>query len=207
MKQILLGLLALFTLHGGTVMAVEEPDYRTAFAQEPFEVREYPALIVAEVAVSGERKEAVSAGFRLLAGYIFGGNTRRQSIAMTAPVVQAPQVSETIAMTAPVIQAPDSAGWTIRFTMPRGYTLETLPIPDDPRVRLKSIPPARFAVIRFSGLAGEADIEENTTALNDFVAAHALPVAGPALLARYNPPWTPWFLRRNEMMIPLREAP
>jgi len=187
-------------------MATEEPDYKVTLQAGAFEIREYPELIVAEVSVSGDRSEAVSAGFRQLAGYIFGGNSRRQSIAMTAPVIQAPAAGETIAMTAPVIQTASADAWIIRFVMPGSYTLDTLPAPNDLSVHLKKIPPLRFAVVQFSGLANEPDIEKNTAELNEFVATYRLVVVGPPSLARYNPPWTLWFLRRNEVMIPLQAA-
>lgn len=103
-----------------------------------FEVRDYPALVVAEVTVEGEQKEAASKGFRLLAGYIFGANKKRQRIAMTAPVAQQ-AAGENIAMTAPVAQTQGAAGtWVVRFTMPSAWTLETLPVPNDARVTLRT---------------------------------------------------------------------
>ena len=187
-------------------MAVEEPPYELVLQADAFEIRQYPALIAAEVAVGGDRNEAGNAGFRLLAGYIFCGNTRKQKISMTAPVIQAPASGESIAMTAPVIQSGGNGAWIVRFIMPAGYTLDTLPVPDDARVRLVPLPPARFAVIRFSGLAQVADVETRTAELLAFVAARKLIATGPPVLARYNPPWTPWFMRRNEVMIPLAGA-
>lgn len=186
-------------------MAAEEPVFKLVLQSGAFEVREYPSLIAAEVSVGGDRSEAVNAGFRLLAGYIFGGNTSRQSIAMTAPVIQAPPAGESIAMTAPVTQTGNTDAWVIRFIMPSSYTLDTLPTPNDPKVQLKTLPPSRVAVVRFSGLAHEADIEQKTAELKDFIAANHLRTAGPPSLARYNPPWTLWFLRRNEVMIPLQD--
>jgi len=184
-------------------MATEEPPYTATLKEGEFELREYPSLIAAEVTVSGERSEAISAGFRLLAGYIFGGNTKKQSIAMTAPVTQAAVENEKIAMTAPVTQTGSEAGWTVRFIMPQGYTLEALPIPNDPKVKLVPLPPASLAVVQFSGLAREPDIIEQTQLLNQFIAKKKLTPTGPATLARYDPPWTLWFLRRNEVMIPV----
>lgn len=182
-------------------MATEEPSYTSILQEAPFEIREYPALIAAQVTVAGERSEAISAGFRLLAGYIFGGNTRKQSISMTAPVIQNEAASEKIAMTAPVIQNSDPAGWVIRFIMPASYTLETLPTPNDPKVRLVPLPPKRFAVVRFSGLVDDNDIEQQTAVLRAFIAKQKLSVIGTPSLARYDPPWTLWFLRRNEVML------
>ena len=185
-------------------MATEEPAFTASLKEGAFEVRSYPALVAAQVSVTGTRNEASNAGFKLLAGYIFGGNTRKQSIAMTAPVVQAQTGSEKIAMTAPVIQseAPGQAGtWTVRFIMPSGYTLDTLPTPNDPKVQLMLLPPARFAAVTFSGLAREDDVVLRTAELGTYMATHGLRPAAPPALARYNPPWTPWFMRRNEVLI------
>jgi hypothetical protein len=195
---ILLGFL--FT---GTAMATEEPPFKLVAEEGAFSVREYPALVVAEVTVSGNQDAAANAGFKLLAGYIFGGNTPGQRIAMTAPVVQARSEGEKIAMTAPVMQTGEAGRWTVRFVMPAGYTLQTLPTPKDARVKLLAVPPSRMAVVRFSGLANAPDVERQTTLLREFIARKNFRVAGPASLARYNPPWTLWFMRRNEVMIPL----
>ena len=200
-------------------MAVEEPVFELAMQEDAFEVRLYPALVAAQVKVSGTRSEAVNAGFRLLADYIFGNNQGKQKIAMTAPVMQAPSQapnpsagadtgtaagkSEVIAMTAPVMQTQTDGAWTVQFVMPKTYTLQTLPTPNNAEVRLVQLPPTRFAVVRFSGLAREADIAEKTAALNAFIDKHQLRRAGAPTVARYNPPWTPWFMRRNEIMIPL----
>jgi len=200
-QKILLCLFSLISLLTGVVMATEEPSYTSTFQEAPFEIREYPALIAAEVTVAGGRSDAVSAGFRLLAGYIFGGNTRKQSIAMTAPVIQNEAPNEKIAMTAPVMQSSDPEGWIIRFIMPASYTLETLPTPNDPKVRLVVLPPKRLAVVRFSGLVDDNDVEQQTAVLRAFVEKQKLKAVGAPSLARYDPPWTLWFLRRNEVML------
>ena len=189
---------------GGPAMATEEPAFTVSLKEGAFEVRSYPALVAAQVTVTGTRDEASAAGFKLLAGYIFGGNTRRQSIAMTAPVVQAQSGSETIAMTAPVIQTrvPGQSGaWTVRFIMPATYTLDTLPTPNDAKVQLMVLPPARVAAVTFSGLAREDDVALRTAELNTYMMTHKLRATGPPALARYDPPWTPWFMRRNEILI------
>ena len=171
LRRIVLGAMLGATLFGTDAMAVEEPAFRSVLHEGAFEVRDYPALMVAEVTVSGDQKEAASKGFRLLAGYIFGGNKRRQSIAMTAPVAQAP-TSEKIAMTAPVTQIQSAGEWVVRFTMPSAYSMDTLPEPNDPKVHLRALPPARFAVLQFSGLARK-------TRANTSPARHWPGVAGP----------------------------
>jgi len=183
-------------------MAVEEPKFTVSLKEGAFEIRDYQAAVAAEVTVSGDQSGAANRGFRLLAGYIFGGNTRRQSIAMTAPVAQA-RSSETIAMTAPVTQTRADGAWVVRFTMPSRYSLETLPAPNDARVKLRAVPPARFAVVRFSGIATQASFEAKTAELMGFVQTHHFRAVGAASLAQYNPPWTLWFMRRNEVMIQL----
>jgi hypothetical protein len=201
MKWILPCLFALGVC-GAPAMAAEEPAFTLVIHEGDFEVRDYPALVVAEVTVTGDQKESANKGFRLLAGYIFGGNTRQQSIAMTAPVAQQP-ASEKIAMTAPVTQTPQGGAWVVRFTMPRGYSLATLPTPNDSRVQLREVPASRVAVVRFSGWADQKDFDAKAALLADFIQTRHWKAAGPPSLAQYNPPWTLWFARRNEVMMPL----
>jgi hypothetical protein len=184
-------------------MSVEETPYRIAFKVGVCEVRDYPALLAAEVSVKGSRQASINSGFRLLAGYIFGANTTKKKIAMTAPIIQVPKASETIAMTAPVTQTALGDSWVVRFIMPKGYTIETLPIPDNPEVRLITLSARKVAVIRFSGLGQEADIKTQTLKLKAFIDRHKLWASGPVTLARYDPPWTLWFMRRNELIVAL----
>ncbi len=190
-------------ISGENALAIEEPAYAASFQEGGFEVRDYPAHIVAEVSVEGDRDTAARAGFRLLAGYIFRGNSQRHSISMSASTKPRPVRGESIAMTAPVTQLESESGWLVRFTMPRGYSMVSLPVPNDPLVRLVKLAPARVAVVRFSGRAGIGGVAQKTAALREFVAAHEWEVCGTPVLARYNPPWTLWFLRRNEVMLPL----
>lgn len=201
MQRWVLAALMIVAALGGAALAVETPPYKQVLRDGDFELRDYPALVVAEVTVDGNQKQAASKGFRLLAGYIFGANKKRQSIAMTAPVAQQ-AASEKIAMTAPVAQTKSAAGtWVVRFTMPSEWSLQTLPIPDDSRVTLRNTEPARFAVLRFSGLAQPSDVEAKSNELLGLVKSHDLHPIGPVSLAQYNPPWTLWFIRRNEVMI------
>ncbi len=202
MRSLLVAVALVLNLLGTPVVATEEPPFTVELKHGDFEVRDYPPLVVAEVTVKGERKDAAGKGFRLLAGYIFGANTRRQKIAMTAPVIQS-LAGERIAMTAPVLQTGEDGAWIIRFIMPRGAALETLPRPNNPKVQLHAIAAARVAVVRFSGLARQNDVVAQTLALTRFVAAQRLQATGTPSLAQYDPPWTPWFMRRNEMMIPV----
>lgn len=197
------GLLIVASL-AGAAMAVETPPHKEVVRDGAFELREYPALVVAEVTVNGDQKEAANKGFRLLAGYIFGGNRKRQGIAMMAPVAQQ-AVSEKIAMTAPVAQTQSAAGtWVVRFTMPGSWTLQTLPVPNDRKVKLRETEPARFAVLRFSGVARPGVVQKKSTELQAWAKGRKLRIIGPVSLAQYNPPWTLWFMRRNEVMVEVK---
>lgn len=183
-------------------MAIEEPKFTVSLREGDYEIRDYQEAVAAEVTVFGDQKGAVRKGFRVLARYIFGANTRRQTIAMTAPVAQQPR-RETIPMTAPVTQIPSNDAWVIRFTMPSGSSLDSLPEPNDARVELRTVAAARFAVFRFSGLASPARVAAKSADLIAFAELRHLQTVGPVSLAQYNPPWTLWFLRRNEVMIQL----
>jgi hypothetical protein len=199
-----LTLVVIATLMGAPAMAVEEPPFHAVLTDGAFEVRDYPATVVAEVAVAGDQNAAASRGFRLLAAYIFGGNHNRKSIAMTAPVALQ-RTGEKIPMTAPVSQsrAEGSQSWVVRFTMPHAYALSNLPRPNDPQVQLRQIAPSRQAVLKFSGLATEGAVKVRTGELLAAAAAHHLKIIGPVTLAQYDPPWTLWFMRRNEVMAPI----
>jgi hypothetical protein len=205
MKYALLGLIFASLLIANRAMATEQPSYTASQQSGPIEVRQYGSMVAAEVSVAGDRETASSAGFRALAGYIFGGNSGKKSIAMTAPVVQAQAQAkgQSIAMTAPVMQSGDGKDWTVRFIMPKAMTMQNLPTPNNPQVKLVPLKPASFAAIRFSGSAREADIQRQTKLLQDYMAARSMKAAGPASLARYDPPWTPSMMRRNEIMIPI----
>jgi hypothetical protein len=195
-------LVLLLSLLGDAAMAVEEPPFQSILIEDAIEIRDYPALAVAEVTVPGEQKEAGNQGFRILAAYIFGNNKRREEIPASPSTAQQ-ESNQKIAMTAPVTQTRDAGEWVVRFTMPTGSSLETLPEPKDERVHLRMTPPARFAVVRFSGLAYPEDVASKVAELRAWIDQRHLRAAGPPSLAQYNPPWIPWFMRRNEVMIQL----
>jgi hypothetical protein len=184
---------------GPIVSNVEQPKYKVAERSGNIEIRDYAPIIVAEAEVLGERPEAISKGFRIVADYIFGNNTAAHKVPMTAPVTQ--QGSEKIAMTAPVTQQGDGNTWRVRFIMPSQYTMKTLPKPNNPAVELKEIPGKRFVVIRFSGMAGEESLKRHTKQLDEFISAKKLTPLSPPTYAFYNPPWTLPFLRRNEVLV------
>lgn len=192
----------LILLTGCNVGQYEEPAYRASRTDGALELRDYAPVIAAEVGVKGERKEAINQGFRLIADYIFGNNEPKASIAMTTPVIQqADSKGESIAMTTPVIQQADGKGWKVRFIMPSEYTLETLPKPVNKAVKLVKVEGRRVAVIRFSGITSDdAKIAAKTAELEAYVKSQKLKPIGAPMLAFYDPPWTLWFLRRNEIM-------
>lgn len=188
----------------GPIMSrVEQPEYQIVTAEGSIEIRSYGGMIAAEAEVQGERKTAINEGFRRIAAYIFGANKPNVKITMTAPVQQ--QSQQTIAMTAPVTQQADGNAWTVRFIMPRSWTMETLPAPNDTRITLKPIPAKRMVAIRFSGLANDSLIRTKTEELRKYSSEHKLKTIGEPLLAFYNPPWTLPFFRRNEVMLELAE--
>ena len=192
-------------LWGALVGNVEQPEYTVVESDGSIQIRDYPAMIVAEAEVTGEREKAINQGFRRIAGYIFGSNLSAQKVAMTAPVTQqaliTEQAGEKIAMTAPVTQQGAGNSWQVRFIMPASYTMDSLPRPKDPAVQLRQIASRRFAVIRFSGLAGEASLQRQTAQLTRFLAARKLTAVSSPSYAFYDPPWTLPFMRRNEVMI------
>ncbi|MDE1922064.1 MAG: heme-binding protein [Gammaproteobacteria bacterium] len=186
-------------LAGPLSSRVEHPKYHLVEADGKFEIRDYPAMIVAQVELTGPREATLKQGFRMIAGYIFGGNSAAHKVSMTAPVTQ--QAGARIAMTAPVAQQAVDGKWCVRFVMPAGYTLQSLPRPNDPAVKLEEIPARRFAVIRFSGLARERSLARHEQQLDGYVRAKGLKALSAPIDAYYNPPWTLPFLRRNEIML------
>lgn len=188
---------------GPPAMAIEEPSYSVLETEGNFELRKYSSYIVAETYVDGEFEAVGSEGFRRLADYIGGKNQKKESISMTAPVSQR-TVSEKIAMTAPVSQAGENGRWRIAFMMPSAYTMDTLPIPDDERIALREEKEKTVAVIRYSGTWGKKRYEKHATKLMEWISSKDWKILGTAVWARYNPPFMPWFMRRNEIMIPVQ---
>jgi effector-binding domain-containing protein len=187
-----------------SAMAIEKAKYTVLEKEEAFELRRYEPQIVAETFVEGSLEDVGNAGFRRLYAYISGDNKKEQSISMTAPVGQEAN-SEKIAMTAPVSQEKRNNQWRITFLMPAEYTLETLPEPIDERIKLTEEPGRLMAAVRYSGMWSEESYEENKALLEEYIQKRGLTKTGAAVWARYDPPFMPWFLRRNEVLIPVRK--
>jgi hypothetical protein len=189
------------------VKDIEEPKYEILKKSESLEIRSYSPYLVADVDVKGEHRDAMNKGFRILAGYIFGGNNGDNSIPMTAPVLSS-QKSEasgpesiTIPMTAPVLQSESGGLHTISFVMPSTYTLETLPQPKTPAIRFREVPNRTVAVLSFNGFASEVSVSEKKREFAEALAAKELKPISEVQLAQYDPPWSPPWMRRNELIV------
>ena len=191
-------------LAAGEAMAIEKLAYRVLEEDGALELRRIEAHVVAETFVEGEFDDVGSEGFRRLVKYIGGANDGGAKIAMTAPVEQEPR-PEKIAMTAPVGQEKTGDRYRITFVMPAKYTLETLPAPADERIRLRAEPERTVAAIRYSGFWSRSRYDDHERKLRAWLAERELEAVGEPVWARYDPPFMPWFLRRNEIVIPVRE--
>lgn len=193
---------ALFVSTSNPAMAVEEAEYEILSTDGNIELRDYAPSIVAETVVQGDFEDAGNKAFRLLFNYIDGDNRAQGKIAMTAPVAQQP-TSRKIAMTAPVSQQPVEEGWVVSFMMPASFTMETIPEPANPAVSIRQLPAYRAAAIRYSGFWSEKNYNRHLDELLAWLDGQGLQAVGPAVWARYNAPFVPWFMRRNEILIPV----
>ncbi len=197
----LLGLALVWSLWGLLSSRVEQASYEVTKRSDGYEVRKYPAHVVAQTSVRGSYQEALNEGFRIVAGYIFGGNVKQQNIAMTAPVTEQRVESEKVAMTAPVLATMEGESHVISFGMPRNKTLATLPTPTDDRVKIVEIPEKMFAVRQFSWSRSDTRIAMMKKKLLADMTRDNLRVIGSPVYAGYNAPWTPPWLARHEVMV------
>jgi hypothetical protein len=200
------GALALVAL-GLTVVsmpshATEEPEYQVVRELGDVQLRQYAAYTVAEVMVAGPATDAGNQAFPILAGYIFGKNSGEKKFAMTAPVTQV-AVPVKLGMTAPVTQTAAPGGFLVQFVLPKGVAVTNAPEPLDARVRLREVPPSLVAVIRYSGFWSESNYDEHLAELQSALRAANLAWTGEAVYSRYDAPFTPWFMRRNEIWLHL----
>lgn len=206
-KQVVESALSIIGVRIGT----EEPKHTSKRLTDRVEIRTYGPRIAAETTVAADEDAARNEGFRRLAGYIFGRNHRGDGIAMTAPVSQGIRggTGDKIAMTAPVAQAADATevgeGWVIKFFMPSECTMETLPTPDDDRVRLVEVPGETVAVLQFSGDRGPRAVADYSSRLLDTLRDKNIETTGDVSAWFYDPPWTLPFRRRNEVVVPVND--
>jgi len=185
-------------------MAIEEPSYRVLERDGSFELREYEPYLVAETHVAAGFENAGSVAFRRLFRYISGHNAAQQQIAMTAPVTQTR--GERIAMTAPVAMEADGDGYRVAFVVPARYSRKTVPKPLDEQVEIRAVPARLVACWCYTGRWTESRYREHERRLRELIATRGYLVRGEPILARYNPPFTPWPLRRNEVLIPVERG-
>jgi SOUL heme-binding protein len=183
--------------------AIEEPDHEVIKSLDKVELRQYAPYVVAEVTLDASAEDAGKQAFPILAGYIFGKNKGEKKFAMTAPVTQT-AAPVRLDMTAPVTQSAVAGGMRVQFVLPKGVTLATAPEPIDPRVQLREVPAGRWAVIRYSGTWSKSNYLEHLDELQKALQAAGVLTHGEPVLARYNGPLTPWFMRRNEIWLALR---
>jgi hypothetical protein len=198
--------LTVMSLINFRVMATEEPEFTLISQENAIEVREYKPKIIARVEVEGDFDDASSKGFKLLADYIFGNNLlngESQKISMTAPVEMTP-LAEDIVMTSTIMKSEANHKWQVNFVMPKEYTLDTLPRPNNELVKIIEIPKEKYAVIVFSGLVRDSSYTEKAQLLNDFIMTNNMTQLEAIKIARYNPPWTLPFFRRNELMAKIK---
>lgn len=207
-----------------------EPEYQVVKQYDDFELRRYDPYLVAETEVQASFTGAAYQAFGILAGYIGGNNVKQEDIPMTSPVSQEPSAgegekipmtspviqrpaaeeSEKIPMTSPVIQEPDPQGkdngtYALSFVMPAYYTMENIPQPTDHRVRIREVPERLVAARRYSGTWSEKNYRKNESVLLQALEREGIETQGEPVYARYNPPWSLWFMRRNEVIIEVRE--
>ncbi len=203
----ILGILfiTLLTITGCSALAVEEVKHTVIQKDDNIEIRHYDETVKAEVTVEGTRREAPNKAFRTLFNYISGDNVAQQDISMTSPVSQELE-SQKIAMTTPVSQeqADEEGTWTIAFYMPNDMDYDTTPTPKNDAINIKRIPEQKKIVIRFSGRSTDENIAKHEAELKQYIADNQIQVTGAPMYAFYNPPWTPWFMRRNEIMFTMK---
>lgn len=207
----LIAMLVLLITPVADAVALEEPDYELISSNESFEIRRYAPFLVAEVTVEGGFSDSGNEAFRILANYIFGGNRQATKMAMTAPVIsESSDTSEAMAMTAPVISTAESAdgsAYVYAFVMESKYTLETLPVPDDSRIRIIERPARMTAAHHYSGRWTESNYSKHEALLFTALTEAGIDFVRPASFARYNSPFRPSFMRRNEVLVEIVTGP
>ena len=200
----------LISFIAGLVLSVdsasaEEAKYTVVHMDKIFEVRSYDSHVLAEVTVQSDFEDAGGDAFRPLFNYISGNNINRQKVSMTAPVSQQ-GTGQKISMTSPVSQTGTDDLWVVGFMMPSEFSLDTLPKPLDTRVTLKLVPARYIASVKYSGFWSQEQYQSHYSKLLEWVSDRNLIAIGEPVWARYNAPYTPWFLRRNEILLPIKNV-
>ena len=180
--------------------ATQEPDYRTLRTDGDFEIRDYPAITIAETIASGPRKQALGEGFRRLADYIFAKSRPGEQLPMTVPVMQ--DAGDPMASDPPLFDDEIAGGWRTRFVMPAGREANELPAPPD-EIELVTLPPRKVAVVSFAGRPDDRDLAEQEDRLRGWLARNGERAEAEPEYAFYNSPMMPGPLRRNEVWLAL----
>lgn len=202
--QVLFAIFLTYIITPAVASGYEEITYKTIRTYDDFELRQYEPFIVAEVTVNGDFSDVGNSAFRLLFDYISGNNAPRTAIAMTRPVTQQPVNGEKIDMTTPVLQSSKGGradDYVFSFVMPASYTLETIPMPLDNRIVIREVPEKTIAVRTYSGSWSESNYRKNETILMRSLASLGIRTIAEPVYARYNSPFSLWFMRRNESMV------
>ena len=203
MRYLVLASIIFSNIFFNPAMATEEPEFKLISEEAEFQIREYDPKIIAQVEVEGDFDEASSMGFKLLADYIFGNNLldgTSKKISMTTPVEMTP-LAENLLMTSSILDDQINNKWSINFVMPQEFSLDTLPKPNKSQVNIIEVPKEKYAVIVFSGLVRESSYAEKAELLSNYLEENSFKQQGAIKIARYNPPWTLPFFRRNELMV------
>jgi hypothetical protein len=188
-------------------MAVETPEYEVLRHDGAFELRRYDSYLTANVRITaGDYGAAMNAGFSPLADYIFGNNHAADRIEMTAPVTAGMACCQKIPMTVPVTAQQSEADYVVSFTMPSGYSMDSIPRPNNPAVSIEVVDAHLAAVMQFSGYFTGRKAAKAQTELESWIREQGLTVAGEPVVAQYDTPWKPGFARRNEVMIVVEQA-
>jgi hypothetical protein len=173
------------------------PDYSIVLQEGDFAIRDYAPVMVVETQVTASRRDAPGDAFRKLARYIGGKNNANLDIPMTAPVAQTP------AAPSAVNGAPK---WRIQFFLPRDLTVANTPSAIEAGVEVRRLEAQTFASLSFRGSQTDKKVSDNMEKLKGFIARQGYGVSGPPIYAFYDPPFIPWFLRDNEILLPIERV-
>lgn len=205
-KKLLLIIICVTIFGGIELMAIEKPEYKVIKEYKNFEIRKYEPYLIAETEVKDKFEDATNRAFRILFDYISGNNEKQEKIKMTSPVNQrnAEGRGQKIKMTAPVsqeVKMQSDGKYKIAFIVPSKYDMETVPLPKDPRVNIREIPGQTIAAVKYSGNWSEEKYRKHEKQLIDALQSKEIKIIGNPVFARYNPPFWPAFMRRNEILI------
>lgn len=180
---------------------VETLSYKVLIKKDEYEVRVYDPYIAMQTEVEGDFREGVNSGFRVLAGYIFGGNTSKQKIDMTSPVIENEKMSESVSMTSPVLEQENGGKRIVTFTAPKRYTLDTLPKPNSDKIKFVEVVTKKYAAYEFTWYYSNERVAKYKKYLLELLTKDGVKTLGEPMFAGYSGPGTIPFLIRNEILV------